>query len=217
MVHLLDTRTGYGLCGAGKPGKQFPFGSAQRVFTDDDRIMLTCYRCIKLKMMNEEMGKPPRRRRKRRPNPVDVRTFSPTHGDNRDEHIMVLGGRKGPFGAGREELEYDFEDSPWEPGPPKARTQPKAWAGRKPSKRQTRYKKDVLSDEEFAEAQWTKFRGKEGLDRRQRARGRQAARRRAMEDEVEDYYAQEKKDLNLNPNRDFDPRAKWAELTRKKK
>ena len=250
-IHYRDPRTGAGLCGAGLPNKQFPFGSALDIYKPQGKVTLSCYRCIKILMMNRKMGegpqlgkdstppKPPPRKKaakqaaktKRKPkrqivkreNPVPVRTFSPTMKDrevrdrrtgkerlvsHRDEHVMVLGGRDGPHGSRKKPADYDFEDSPWEPGPPVARTQPRRWGKKKPPARERRFRKKVMEDEEFEDAKWNKYK---------RLKQKIKQRRRAMEDapaeraELEAYYADAKKKMRRNP-RTFDALSKFDEL-----
>jgi len=239
-IHFRDPETGAALCGAGLPNKQFPGGSAMRVFSPAPTVTLSCYRCTKILAMNKEMGNkdrpqlPDRPTRKRRRNPVPVREFYPTTRDkpvksrktgkirditHRDEHFMVLGGREGPHGTNEEDLDYTFETSPWQPGPSYARTQPSAWGEDKPPRSATRFKRKVYSNEEYA---------KEGRDDKWNKYNRLKAsikkRREEMEEapievaELKAGYAQAKQKFGINPRRSnphrqfFNPYEKLAEI-----
>jgi len=148
------------LCGAGRPNKEFPRGSgilttdkisrmstdatSDRYMTDQEKtvaqdgIYVTCYKCLKIEYMNEIADASQM---------IHVRTFSPTHEGNRDEHVMIPQGRKGIFVAKAEEEEskvrgasirrvkegekttfdgYEsyFQKSRWHPGNEQMRTQP---------------------------------------------------------------------------------------------
>ena len=108
------------LCGAGRPNKEFPKGSAipleaklsrkmsdavkdaiQRAEEDEDAdfpFQATCYRCIKLQYMRDMSGYVDEQDK---PIEVVTRDFFPTNKGNRNRHIMVPGGRGGFFGSGR--------------------------------------------------------------------------------------------------------------------
>jgi hypothetical protein len=103
------------LCGAGRPNKEFPKGSAIPLIAKlpknmspemrnrvKNGVQATCYRCIKLRYMKlmrdaiDEQGEPIE---------IETREFFPTNEDNRDVHIMIPGGRRGVFGRGWSNLD----------------------------------------------------------------------------------------------------------------
>lgn len=233
-IHFRDPRTKAALCGAGLPNKEFPFGSVVEVADLSGEVVLTCYRCIKLLAINKEMKKKPQiqsRRRKR--NPVPVRTFSPTGTEQgshymgekklpgrRSQHVMVPGGRQGRYGSQRKMPRYDdwLEDSPWEPGPPEARTQPRYWGKRKPSREDLDFDRDMMSDRAYQRAEWNAYSrhgSRPGLRAKTTRRRRRAEEAAEREPVVDAYYKREKRKMAIpNPSNPygFDVHSKFAEL-----
>jgi hypothetical protein len=73
--HILNERSGYALCGAGKLGNLQP--SAAKT--------ITCYRCIKIRIVDSG---------------DDVERMLPTEPGKRKTHMMVPGGRQGRYVSG---------------------------------------------------------------------------------------------------------------------
>lgn len=132
-THFLDPNTGAALCGAGLPNREFPFGSVEYIADQywgkekPKKVQLTCYRCAKILYMDQSLLTD---------DDLVVRDFSPTHDENRDDHVMIPQGRKGYFRKGGENKDWEewlgsddltFDESPWIPGPERARTQPGKW------------------------------------------------------------------------------------------
>ena len=94
-THLLSKVTGYGVCGAGRPSRQFPEGSVIRSEEDEESgetVAVTCYKCLKINYMAQTT--------KAAKQPLVERDFSPTNEGNRTQHIMIPEGRHGFFGSG---------------------------------------------------------------------------------------------------------------------
>jgi hypothetical protein len=147
-THKLSNVTGYAVCGAGRPSRQFPEGSVIPIVVDFESgldkptVPVTCYKCLKIDYMTVTSLRAKQR--------LVERDFSPTHEGNRTQHIMIPEGRHGFFGSSHEADKtstltarpqgnmpprqwaqtYDFQQyfakgpNKWHPGMVEARTQP---------------------------------------------------------------------------------------------